>query len=162
MEPEGTCNLFVYWWDGEYEGNCELPKDHPPPHFDGMSYFNDDLEDVTHEEELKQINKDVQRYAEFIAGHRDAATPRHREAARAVLLALIDEGRLLPPGGVTRVEYGVRVLADGEPSGIMAVGTSEWCRKNGTHQRTVTSWVAEGQPNNQWPKYTSAWEEIKR
>jgi len=44
-EPE-PCGEGVYWWDGEYEGNCELPKGHDGPHFDGLSWFNDDNEEV--------------------------------------------------------------------------------------------------------------------
>lgn len=32
------------WWDGEYEGNCELPPNHGGDHWDGLSWFNDDLE----------------------------------------------------------------------------------------------------------------------
>lgn len=47
-----TCNAFVSWWDGEYEGNCELPEDHEGDHFDGLSWFNDDRDctDVNHNE----------------------------------------------------------------------------------------------------------------
>jgi hypothetical protein len=41
-----ACGKFVYWWDGEYEGNCELPSGHDGPHFDGLSWFNDDNEMV--------------------------------------------------------------------------------------------------------------------
>jgi hypothetical protein len=44
------CGAFVYWWDGEYEGNCELPKNHKESgqqdHYDGLSWFNDDNECV--------------------------------------------------------------------------------------------------------------------
>lgn len=36
------CNAFVDWWDGEYEGYCELPKGHEGDHFDGLSWFNED------------------------------------------------------------------------------------------------------------------------
>lgn len=41
-----TCGERVYWWDGEYEGECELPKGHQGPHFDGLSWFDDDGEPV--------------------------------------------------------------------------------------------------------------------
>ncbi len=37
-----VCNYFVSWWDGEYEGNCELDKCHEGPHWDGLSWYNDD------------------------------------------------------------------------------------------------------------------------
>lgn len=40
------CRAFVYWWNGEYEGNCELPEDHDGPHFDGLSWYGDDMEPV--------------------------------------------------------------------------------------------------------------------
>lgn len=37
------CGQHVYWWDGEYDGDCELPKGHLEPfHYDGISYFDDD------------------------------------------------------------------------------------------------------------------------
>jgi hypothetical protein len=39
-----TCNEFVSWWQGEYEGNCELPKGHDGDHFDGLSWYNDEHE----------------------------------------------------------------------------------------------------------------------
>ena len=38
------CSRFVYWWDGEYEGNCERPEGHDGDHWDGVSWFNDELE----------------------------------------------------------------------------------------------------------------------
>ena len=42
-EPKELCNKHVYWWDGEYDGDCELPKNHLYPfHYDGISYFDDD------------------------------------------------------------------------------------------------------------------------
>lgn len=40
------CNRFVSWWDGEYEGNCELPEGHEGPHWDGMSWFDDEGKEV--------------------------------------------------------------------------------------------------------------------
>jgi hypothetical protein len=41
------CYQGVYWWDGEYEGNCILRADHPPGlHWDGMSWYNDDNEQL--------------------------------------------------------------------------------------------------------------------
>lgn len=41
-----VCGKAVYWWDGEYEGECELPEGHEGDHFDGLSWFNDDGEDT--------------------------------------------------------------------------------------------------------------------
>lgn len=41
--PDEVCGRTVYWWDGEYEGECELKKGHLEPfHYDGSSYFDDD------------------------------------------------------------------------------------------------------------------------
>lgn len=45
------CHYPVYWWDGEYEGNCELPEGHTGDHYDGLSWYNDDEEDKTWEHE---------------------------------------------------------------------------------------------------------------
>lgn len=41
-----ACYKMLYWWNGEYEGNCELPPDHEGPHYDGSYWFNDDNEEV--------------------------------------------------------------------------------------------------------------------
>jgi len=40
------CGYHVSWWDGEYEGECELPAKHKGPHYDGMSCFTDELDEV--------------------------------------------------------------------------------------------------------------------
>lgn len=46
-DSEGVaCARFVSWWDGEYEGTCELPEGHQGPHYDGMSCFDDDGEQI--------------------------------------------------------------------------------------------------------------------
>lgn len=43
-----ACESRVYWWDGEYEGECELPAPHLPlPHWDGLSWWDDDGNDLT-------------------------------------------------------------------------------------------------------------------
>lgn len=41
-----VCGKAVFWWDGEYEGECELPEGHEGDHFDGLSWFNDDGHEV--------------------------------------------------------------------------------------------------------------------
>jgi hypothetical protein len=51
VEPEAKprpCGKLVYWWNGEYEGGCELPEGHEPndQHFDGLSWYNDDNEEI--------------------------------------------------------------------------------------------------------------------
>lgn len=40
------CGKSVSWWDGEYDGECELPKGHHGPHYDGISCFDDDGDEV--------------------------------------------------------------------------------------------------------------------
>jgi hypothetical protein len=35
----------VYWWDGEYEGFCELPEGHGGDHFDGAHWYDDEMND---------------------------------------------------------------------------------------------------------------------
>lgn len=42
----GACGHTVYWWDGEYEGECELPSGHGGAHYDGLSWYNDIGEEV--------------------------------------------------------------------------------------------------------------------
>lgn len=43
-----ACGGRVYWWDGEYEGECVLPKGHEGDHFDGLSWYNDAREPMDH------------------------------------------------------------------------------------------------------------------
>jgi len=39
---ESLCGKWVFWWDGEYEGECELPKGHDGDHWDGVSWYDDE------------------------------------------------------------------------------------------------------------------------
>lgn len=39
---EALCAVEVFWWDGQYEGECKLPTDHEGPHFDGLFWYGDD------------------------------------------------------------------------------------------------------------------------
>lgn len=41
-----ACGAHVYWWDGEYEGDCELDEGHDGPHFDGVSWYDDEGDEV--------------------------------------------------------------------------------------------------------------------
>lgn len=43
---ELVCDKSVSWWDGEYEGTCELPDGHAGPHYDGISCFTDEGDEV--------------------------------------------------------------------------------------------------------------------
>lgn len=60
MTDPNNCNKFVSWWDGEYEGCCELPRDHDGPHHDGFSWYDDDGTEVA-EPEPKPVCHGVQR-----------------------------------------------------------------------------------------------------
>ena len=52
LEDKELCGKAVYWWSGEYEGNCELPQGHLEPfHYDGTSYYDDEENDRTYEQE---------------------------------------------------------------------------------------------------------------
>lgn len=42
--PEIPCTSRVTWWDGEYEGECELAEGHEGPHSDGLSHWDDEGE----------------------------------------------------------------------------------------------------------------------
>jgi hypothetical protein len=44
--PTDACRKIVFWWDGEYEGECELPDKHDGPHYDGLSWFDDNGNEV--------------------------------------------------------------------------------------------------------------------
>jgi hypothetical protein len=46
MPTETTCSRSVYWWDGEYEGECVLPEGHGVVHYDGLSFYDDDGAEV--------------------------------------------------------------------------------------------------------------------
>lgn len=41
-----ACGRAVFWWAGEYEGECKLPAGHDGPHFDGLHWFNDEGDEV--------------------------------------------------------------------------------------------------------------------
>lgn len=60
---------------------------------------------------------EVERYAQFVAGHPDAdIDARHRAAVRAVLGGLATDGRLLPEGDTVTAQWTVRTTSelDGE------------------------------------------------
>lgn len=46
LVEEGACGRTVYWWGGEYEGECKRPQGHRGDHYDGSSWFDDDNEAV--------------------------------------------------------------------------------------------------------------------
>lgn len=46
MTIPNPCGKIAYWWDGEYEGYCELLVDHDGPHYDGVSWYDDDANEV--------------------------------------------------------------------------------------------------------------------
>lgn len=87
-------------------------------------------------------------FSALVPQQRDYATDR----AEVVLLALAEAGVLLPPGGVAREEWGERVY------GVILATTSR--NVPATYRRTVVNWPVEGEPNDNWPRYTGPWTEI--
>lgn len=78
------------------------------------------------------------------------------EGSLDLLLGHLDDaGRLLPPGGSTRTEYGLEQPAT-TVVGIMAIGYGDRAKKWATHEREVTVWPDEG-PNDYWARYVTAW-----
>lgn len=62
MSTQTTCSRTVFWWDGEYEGQCALPPDHEGDHHDGAFWFDDDNECVDHlHPEVEAVNPSVPR-----------------------------------------------------------------------------------------------------
>ena len=64
--PSGwpSCYLFVYWWDGEYEGNCELRKGHPPNfHYEGVSWFDDNSDPADY-----AVTDEIAAYIRYVYG----------------------------------------------------------------------------------------------
>lgn len=61
LGADDACQESVLWWAGEYDAECELPSHHEGPHFDGLSWWDDDRvevsdpEQVLHEIDLCQI-----------------------------------------------------------------------------------------------------------
>jgi hypothetical protein len=46
------CPSRIYWYDGEYEGECELEEGHAPElpfHTDGISAWDDECEDRSYD-----------------------------------------------------------------------------------------------------------------
>ena len=41
-----ACRARVVWWSGEYEGECARADGHSGPHYDGLSWFDEDGEEV--------------------------------------------------------------------------------------------------------------------
>lgn len=46
QESAPLCRRMHYMWDGEYEMDCELRRNHPGPHYDGYYWFDDSNEVV--------------------------------------------------------------------------------------------------------------------
>ena len=79
------------------------------------------------------------------------------EMAEVAVQALAD--RLLPPGGITTIEYGLQDPKSTRRFFPVYIGTTEWARLHATHQRERTVWIGEG-PNDLWARYVTEWEDI--
>lgn len=83
MNDIKLCYKSVYWWDGEYEGDCQLPENHLELyHFDGIHYYDDDNESRDEEQEkleaLIQEQVRLARIDELEIHQQDALqNPRH-------------------------------------------------------------------------------------
>jgi hypothetical protein len=63
------CGATVHWWDGEYDGECELPKGHLEPfHYDGVSYYDDDENPRDSEQERFQALLASEKQASYEQG----------------------------------------------------------------------------------------------
>jgi hypothetical protein len=45
--PQQLCNQLLMAWEGEYEGNCELPEHDEGDHYDGDHWFSNDGQEFT-------------------------------------------------------------------------------------------------------------------
>lgn len=105
---------------------------------------------------------DVEHYATFLAARtrRQDPTDQDRALVDTLLAELKLDGRLLPPGGVGRVEYGLQDTKMTRRNYPMFIGSSEWARTHATHRRVVIVWADPPRPNDCWGKYTSNWVEM--
>jgi hypothetical protein len=73
------CGRGVYWYDGEYEGNCELSEEHQGAHYDGLCWFGDDNEEVKSPNAViaEAVSEAVERIVEALEKMR----PKTRECA---------------------------------------------------------------------------------
>lgn len=63
LPDEPPCGFSWTWWEGEYEGECELPENHGGDHFDGLSWCDVNREMVDHlhtEQEGKLMDESIQ------------------------------------------------------------------------------------------------------
>jgi hypothetical protein len=60
------CSAVLYMYDGEYEGECERPDGHKPPHWDGLSTWRTDEDGGTDYEaiDLDEDRQAVERLTE--------------------------------------------------------------------------------------------------
>lgn len=90
------CSKYVSWWDGEYEGTCKLPVGHAGPHYDGVSCFDDESNEV----ELKTLPP---RPIHYSIGYYRAGKPYHIHNQ-----VLDNQNRIIEftpePGVVIRIE----------------------------------------------------------
>lgn len=126
QEAEALCAAEVFWWDGQYEGTCQLDPDHDTPHFDGLFWYGDDWRRCSPPGwyELRKVWRQRRsapppRKAErpepptVVVPHRCARGPRcpgRERVGEATLAAWINPERGLCPGCERTVERAIGEL----------------------------------------------------
>lgn len=105
------------------------------------------------------IEQDAEFYATRVAARLRRSSPSEQDltVVEALLQELVADGRLLPSGGLTQIEYGIQDTKMTRRDYPMLIGKDEWSKKNATHTRQRTVWIGDG-PNGQWGQYLTAWE----
>lgn len=104
------------------------------------------------------FDRDVEFYAAYLANKQGrSVTDEDREDVRELLNELLRNGRLLPEGGVTVVEYGLHDTRMTRRDFPVYIGTTAWAENRATHLRHRTVWPSD-EPNDRWAKYVTAWE----
>jgi len=105
------------------------------------------------------FEQDVEFYATYLANRQNRTVTEHdRELVCSLLKEIVLNGRLLPPGGITTIEYGLHNTKMTRRGFPVYIGTTEWARTHSTHERRRTVWIGEGR-NEDWARYVTAWEE---
>lgn len=104
---------------------------------------------------------DVDHYADFLARRqRREMTEGDLSTVYSILNELRTNGRLLPEGGESRVEYGLHDTKMTRTPYPVFIGTNSWAEEHATHMRVRVVWPDYNLPNDAWSRYTSRWVEI--
>lgn len=88
------CGRFISWWDGEYEGNCQLAAGHEGCHFDNMTWFDDEgLEQHGYPPPLYQPEVDPARRCPHVEAEKRNPSVRSGEGKAVADSRVAPEGR---------------------------------------------------------------------